>query len=191
MKRLRVRLMRAEDIDDRVALYLDERVQSNLSHAGTLVGREQLRAAHLDWLESDWHERLMYRVSTEGDELVGFTWLTEIDWISQRCELSIMLMPRYRQQLGLLALISMYDYLYETLNMHVVLNQVLSVNEMLLSPQLRRSRAQVISPDHVYTLGELRTSYLWGQCRAEHQAVGSGHAQRGARVRRRIDQGAC
>jgi hypothetical protein len=183
MKALRVRLMRAADIDERVALYFDERVQSNITHAGALLTAEQVRAAHERWLETGWDDRLMYRVGDDAGDLVGFTWLTGLDWLAQTAELSIMLVPRHRQRLGLLALISMYDHLYDTLNLRVVLNQVLSANQMLLSAQNRRSRAQVVSPDHVYTVGELRTAYLWGQTRADHEDYAARAAQRNTRVR--------
>lgn len=186
MRLLRVRLMRAEDIDERADLYLDARVQSNLTHAGSTLTREQVRSAHLGWLQHDWHERLMYRVSTESDQLVGFTWLTDIDWLSRSCELSIMLVPAHRSRLGMLALITMYRYLYDTLNMHVVVNQVLSGNEMLLSEGRRESLTQVVCPDHVYTVGKLRTAYVWGQTRSDHEALMAHGAERAARISARV-----
>nr|WP_042193675.1 GNAT family N-acetyltransferase [Kibdelosporangium sp. MJ126-NF4]CEL20841.1 hypothetical protein [Kibdelosporangium sp. MJ126-NF4]CTQ98354.1 hypothetical protein [Kibdelosporangium sp. MJ126-NF4] len=186
MKPLRIRLMRHEDIDDWIRLYADEAVQRNNSHDAALIPAEDLRAMNEQWLDSQWHERLMYRVDTGKGELVGFTRLSLIDWRSQTCDMGIMLLPRHRRRLGLLAAFAMYDYIYDTLNLRVVLHQVMSGVEMMLAGDRVRSLAQATSPDHCYVTGEFRTCYWWAQTKADHEAVRQRNTERGARVRQRL-----
>ncbi len=181
-----IRLLREEDIAERVAIYSDPRVRSNLAHTGALVPPDEMTLAHQEWLAGTADERLMYRLSLPSGELVGFTWLTELDWVEQTCELSIAILPDYRSRMGLLALLAMYDHLHNTLNMQVVVNQVLSVNEMLLRPEVRADRAQVVSPDDCFTAGALRTNYRWTQDRAEHERFTRRAVQRRERIRNRL-----
>ncbi|SDW50420.1 Protein N-acetyltransferase, RimJ/RimL family [Amycolatopsis xylanica] len=190
MRSLRIRLMRHEDIDDRVRLYTDGTVQRNTTHDAALIPAARLRAMHREWLDERWHERRMYRVSTGQDDLVGFTALYDIDWRSRTCHMGIMLVPRYQRRLGLLAAFSMYDYVYDVLNLRVVLHEVMSGVEMMFTGDQVRSLAQATSPDHCYTVGEHRTCYWWSQTKADHEAVRRRNAERGARVRRRLAQGA-
>jgi hypothetical protein len=187
--RVVIRLIGPEDIDERMALYADPDVQTNLGHLGALLPREQARRVHEDWIGAEDPERLIYRVATPSDKLVGFTWLDHIDWVNETCELSIAVVPAFRQRYGLLVLIQMYEYLYSTLNMRAVVNQILSVNEMLLGAHQRDGRAQVICPDDSYTAGEIRTAYLWSQTSEENDAYTTRKLERGARIRRRIESG--
>lgn len=183
---LRIELLREEHIAERVAIYSDTRVRSNLAHTGALIPPDEMTEAHREWLGGEGEERLMYRLSTPSGELVGFTWLTEIDWVNQTCELSITVLPDFRRRMGLLALLAMYDFLHNTLNMQVIVNQVLSVNEMLLRPEVRADRAQVVSPDDCFTSGALRTNYRWTQDRAEHERFTRRAIQRRERIRDRL-----
>ena len=186
VKPLVIRLMTEEDIDERVALLTDAKVQRNLLHTGALVPATELRAKHSGWIEAEEPQRLMYRVGTQAGDLIGFTWLTSIDWTSQSCELSIALIPERRGRYGMLTLIHMYEYLYATLNMRVVTNQILSANTMLVRAETRAQRAQVVSPDDSYTTGGFRTSYRWTQTRRDNDAFILCRVERGTRIRERI-----
>ncbi|MCE7003209.1 GNAT family N-acetyltransferase [Kibdelosporangium philippinense] len=183
MKRLKIRPMRDSDIEEWVAIYLDERVQSNINHEGVLAAPDELRARVREWLASD---RLFFRIGTGGGDLVGFARLSKLDWISQRCDLTVMVDPRHRSRLGLLAHIAMYDHIYDSLNLRVVVHEVLSGNTMMRTEEYYRSRAHAITPDHCFTVGVQRTCYWWVETRAEHHAILAETAERGARVRRRV-----
>lgn len=184
--RLRIRLLRREDIAERVAIYSDPRVRNNLAHDGALITRDAMVKAHEEWLDSGFDERLMYRISLSSDEVIGFIWLTELDWTNQTCELSIAILPAFRGRFGLFALIQMYDLVHNTLNMEVVVNQVLSVNEMLIRPEVRASRAQIVSPDDCFTSGALRTNYRWTQDRSEHQHFTRRAIERRERIKQKL-----
>jgi hypothetical protein len=184
--RLRICLLRREHIAERVAIYSDPRVMSNLAHTGVMTPPDVMTRAHEDWLDEGFDERLMYRVSLPTDELIGFTWLTELDWVNQTCELSIAILPEHRGRWGLFVLLQMYDFLHNSLNMEVVVNQVLSVNEMLLRPEVRAGRAEVVSPDDCFTAGSLRTNYRWTQDRTEHENFTLRAIERRERIKAKI-----
>ena len=185
MKPLRVRPMRDADVDEWLAMYVDEDVQTNINHQGGVTAPDELRAQVRVWLTGR-SGRLYFRIGTGGGDLVGFAWLTKLDWISQRCGLTVMVAPRHRNRLGLLAHIAMYNHIYDMLNLRVVVHEVLSGNEMMRSEEHYRSRAQAISPDHCFTVGVRRTCYWWAETRADHHAILARTAARGAKVRQRL-----
>lgn len=186
MKSLRIRPMRTSDIDEWMALYTEEQVQRNINHDGALAGPERLRATVIGWLESGWPDRLFYRIGTARDDLVGFARLSRLDWLSGRCDLTVMVAPRHRNRLGLLAHLSIYEFVYDTLNVRVIVHEVLSGNEMMRTEAHYRALAQAVTPDHCFTVGERRTCYWWAETRADRAAFFTRNAERGARVRQRL-----
>lgn len=156
------------DIPERITLLYDVAVRNNLNAITLAHSAEELTAAHRRALAAEHQTKRFFKLSLGDGGLIGYCWITEIDWVNQTCELSIAILPGFRVGYGFIGLLRMYDYLYDTLNVRVVVNQILDGNEMLRSRTSIAPLVQVESPLDSLTCGALRTAYYWTQNRDEH-----------------------
>ena len=187
MRQLTIRHFDHDDVDARVELMTDLDFQRNLVDFAAVTSAEALRAAQHRTIDEEYETKLVFVLATPAGSTVGYAWITSIDWVSHTCELSIALRPSYRRAYGLVALIRMYDYLYDEMNFETVVNQVLADNEMLLSAEVAERRAQVRSRQDSFTVGRFCDSLYWTQTRAEHYAFARRAGERNARIRRLAD----
>jgi hypothetical protein len=186
MRRLTVRHLDHDDIDDRVELLMEAAFSTNIAHIGALTTRAELRRFHERAIEEQYESKIFFVVATLAGMKIGYTWISNIDWRHRVCELSIALLPEFRRAYGLLALIEMYDYLYDEMNFETVVNQILVGNEMLMSDGAAERTRQVHCRRDSFTEGMLRDSRYWSQTRAEHRAYAARAMERTERVRARI-----
>lgn len=186
MSRLVIRHFEPADVDARTALLTDREFTRNLRQVGIVTPRDELRAAQLATIEQEYESKIIFVVATTSGQTIGFTWITDIDWLNRTCELSIALLPEFRRAYGLLALIETYDFLYREMNFATVVNQVLVGNEMLLSGEAAEHARQVYCRHDSFIAGELRDSRYWSQTRAQHEGFIRRTQERNARIRARL-----
>ncbi|OIU69817.1 GNAT family N-acetyltransferase [Rossellomorea aquimaris] len=166
-----------EHIEDRISLLYDYHIQKNLNHLSMQFDRNKIRELHEDSIENNQDSKRYYVIKTNKNKIVGYCWISSIDWINRTCELSIGILPEYRIGYGLLALVKMYDYLYDQLNMKTVLNQILEGNELLRSKVSLDGLAIKIKGDS-FTAGKVRNAYMWTQTKEEHELLGKEKAKK-------------
>jgi hypothetical protein len=186
MRRLLIRHFDVEDIDARTDLMMEAAFTRNLAHVGTLTPRRQLVDAQRRTIENDYESKIIFVVTTTSGTTLGYTWITSIDWLHRTCELSIALLPEFRRAYGLMALIEMYDFLYDEMNFETVINQILVGNDMLMSDEAAGRTRQVHCRNDSFTHGEFRDSRYWSQTREEHRAHARRARLRNARIRERL-----
>jgi hypothetical protein len=170
MRELTVRHFTEDDIPIRSELLREARFQANLTDFAILTGDDALAAGQRRTIAEEHDTKRIFTVCARGDKVVGFLWITSIDWLSQVCELSFAMLPRYRGGYGPPAIDAVLGYLHDELNMEVVVNQVLEHNQMLHSAGDLAARGRVICPYDSYTVGQWRTAYYWTRGRAEFRA---------------------
>jgi hypothetical protein len=186
MRRLLIRHFDHADVPARTELMMEGAFTRNLAHVGALTPRRQLEAAQERTIEEEYDSKIIFVVTTVSGTTIGYTWITGIDWLHRSCELSIALLPEFRRSYGLLALIVMYDYLYDEMNFETVVNQILVGNDMLMSDEAAGRARQVHCRRDSYTHGEFRDARYWAQTRAEHHAFAQRTQERNDRIRARI-----
>lgn len=187
MSRLVIRHFEPGDIDARTTLLMDRDFTRNFVQVGIVTPRDELRAAQLATIEEEFESKIIFVVGTPSGQTIGFTWITDIDWLNRTCELSIALLAEFRRAgYGLLALIETYDFLYREMNFAAVVNQVLAGNEMLLSGEAAEHARQVYCRHDSFTAGELRDSRYWSQTREQHEAFIGRTQERNTRIRERL-----
>ena len=155
-----VRNFTEADIPTRTALLRESHFQANLSDFAVSADDATLAARVRTTMES-YHDRRIFTMCAPGGDIVGFSWITSVDWRNQTCELSFGVLPRYRGGLGALAVDAAHTYLREELNMRVVINQVLEHNTMLQSAEMLAASKQVRCDFDSYTVGRWRSTCYW------------------------------
>ncbi|MBB0246062.1 GNAT family N-acetyltransferase [Streptomyces alkaliphilus] len=150
-----------EDIPVRTALLRETRFQANLNDLGVVTSDEALAARQRKSITEEHDIKRLFTICGPGGDIVGFAWITSIDWRSQCCELSFAVLPRYRGAFGAAAVGAAHAHIRAELNMRVVVNQVLEHNTMLVSTEELAERRAVRCPWDSYTLGEWRTACYW------------------------------
>jgi RimJ/RimL family protein N-acetyltransferase len=161
MWRMTVRHFTEADIPIRNELQRDSRFQANLIDVAASTDDRELAAQQRRTINEDQHLKRIFTICGRKDQIVGFAWITSIDWRGQCCELSFGVLPRFRGGLGALAVQAAHDYLRAELNMRVIINQVLEHNTMLQSAEALAASRQVRCEYDSYTVGEWRASCYW------------------------------
>lgn len=161
-----------ENIEERITLLSDFHVQKNLNHTSMLMSKEELRNMSLERIKNDQNWLRFYVMKSPKKQIIGYCWISSIDWIEQSCELSISIFPQYRVGYGLLALLEMYEYLYQHLNMKTIVNQTLEDNNLLLASNSSIKENAIKSDFDSYTFGTYRSSFLWTQTINEYMEIG-------------------
>ncbi|WP_103500988.1 MULTISPECIES: GNAT family N-acetyltransferase [Streptomyces] len=150
-----------DDIPVRTALLREARFQANLNDLGVVTSDEALVARQRKAIAEEHDVKRHFTLCGPGGAIVGFAWISSIDWRSQCCELSFGVLPRFRGAFGAAAVAAAHAHIRAELNMRVVVNQVLEHNTMLVSAGELAERRAVRCPWDSYTVGEWRTACYW------------------------------
>nr|WP_256439604.1 GNAT family N-acetyltransferase [Sporosarcina sp. 6E9] len=178
--------MEKENVEERINLLLDFHVQKNLNHTSMLVSKDELRNMSLERIKSGQNILRFYVVKSPNKQVIGYCWISSIDWIEQSCELSISIFPEFRVGYGLLALLEMYEYLYQHLNMKTIVNQSLEGNSLLLAKNSSIKENAIRSDFDSYTFGRYRSSYLWTQTIDEYKKIGKLRSEKLAKLKSKL-----
>ncbi|MFC0541206.1 GNAT family N-acetyltransferase [Kutzneria chonburiensis] len=162
-----VRHFTEADIPIRTELLRENKYQTNLNDFAMSADDRALADGMQHTIDAQHHVKRLFTMCGSKGQVVGFSWITSIDWRSQACELSFAVLPRYRSGFGFKAVEAAHEYLREQLHMDVIINQVLSHNTMMLSAAELEANAQVRSEFDSYTVGQWRTACYWTVTRDE------------------------
>jgi len=138
-----VRHFTEADIPIRTELLRENKYQTNLNDFAMSADDRALADGMRRTIAEQHHTKRLFTMCGSKGQVVGFSWITSIDWRSQACELSFAVLPRYRSGFGFKAVEAAHEYLREQLHMDVIINQVLSHNTMMLSAaELEAAMAQ-------------------------------------------------
>ncbi|WP_165984861.1 GNAT family N-acetyltransferase [Streptomyces sp. YIM 98790] len=184
-----IRHFTEDDIPLRAMLLRDPRFQANLTDFAVSIDDETLSADVRTTIAERQQEKRIFAMCTPRGDVMGFCWITSVDWRSQTCELSFGVFPRFRGGPGALAVQAAHDYLRAELNMRVIVNQVLEHNTMLQSAETLAASRQVRCAYDSYTVGEWRSACYWSlteeDARAELEARQARHRELVERIRER------
>ncbi|HEY4023709.1 MAG TPA: GNAT family N-acetyltransferase [Pseudonocardiaceae bacterium] len=175
-----------DDVPLRAGLLRDGGFQANLTDFAVSAQDDRLVADQLATIAQGQDVKRIFTLCTDGGQVVGFAWITDIDWPSRSCELSFAVLPRFRIGFGLAVAHEAQRYLHDELNMATVISQVLTHNTMLHKADLVARRRQVRCAYDSYTVGEWRTSCYWGQTRAQFASEAARFLARRRERRERI-----
>ncbi|WP_181727323.1 GNAT family N-acetyltransferase [Streptomyces sp. PT12] len=156
-----VRHFADEDIPLRLELLREERFQANLSDFAVAASDDELVADVRRTIAERQDERRIFTLCGPKGQVMGFAWITSIDWRNQTCELSFGVLPRHRGGPGALGVQAAHDYIRAELNMRVIVNQVLEHNTMLQSARTMAESRQVRCDYDSYTVGAWRSACYW------------------------------
>ena len=156
-----VRHFTEADIPVRTELLRENKFQTNLNDFAMSSADRELADGMRRTIESDHGVKRLFTMCGAKGQVVGFSWITSIDWRSQTCELSFAVLPRYRSGFGFKAVEAAHEYLREQLHMDVIINQVLSHNTMMVSAAELEANAQIRAEYDSYTVGRWRTACYW------------------------------
>ena len=162
-----VRHFTEADIPVRTELLRENKYQTNLNDFAMSAADRELADGMRRTIESGHHVKRLFTMCGSKGQVVGFSWITSVDWRSQTCELSFAVLPRYRSGFGFKAVEAAHEYLREQLHMDVIINQVLSHNTMMLSAAELDAHAQIRAEYDSYTVGQWRTACYWTVTRDE------------------------
>jgi hypothetical protein len=189
--RIDIRHFTPDDIPIRSALLRDDAFQANLTDFAVLTEDDALASWQQRTIAEEQDVKRIFTACRGNGEVIGFLWITSVDWRSQACELSFAILPRFRGGFGPPTIDAARGYLYDELNMRVVVDQVLEHNTMLHSGSDLDRRSRVRSPYDSYTVGEWRTARYWTQRRQDHRTRVAEdtrkRAETGARIRAALD----
>lgn len=166
-EKLFVTHLEEEDIEERILLLFDYHVQKNLNHTSMLLNKDEIRKSHIDTINHGQEFKRYYVIKTSNQNIIGYCWITSVDWVEQTCELSISILPDFRIGYGMLALLEMYNYLYKYLNMRTIINQVLEGNQLLRSEDSLNKKS-IKSRYDSFTFGKYRSAFTWTQTLEQH-----------------------
>ncbi|BBA96683.1 hypothetical protein RVR_2097 [Actinacidiphila reveromycinica] len=182
-----IRHFQEQDVPLRTALLREDSFQANLTDFAVTTGDDALDRGQLRTIAEEQHTKRIFTACRPGGQVIGFLWITDVDWRSQSCELSFAMLPRYRGGFGPPTINAARAYLYDELNMEVVVDQVLEHNTMLHSRDELSELSRMRCPYDSYTVGTWRTARYWTRRRDEFRAWRAGEDRRrtelGARIR--------
>ncbi|WP_410667787.1 GNAT family N-acetyltransferase [Amycolatopsis sp. cmx-4-68] len=185
-----VRHFTEEDVPLRTELLREARFTANLTDFAVGTGDDGLTARQHRTITEEQRTKRIFTVCGPRGRVMGFAWITSIDWRAQRCELSFGVLPRDRG-LGGFAVYAVHKHLRDELNMRVIVNQVLTHNTMFLSAEALEAQHQVRCERDSYTVGEWRTACYWTlseeDIRAHRESEGERRRELAERIRARIE----
>lgn len=158
-----VRHFTVADIPIRTALLREPRFQANLTDFAVIAADDSLVANQTRTIAEEHDVKRIFTLCSRRDEVVGFAWITAIDWRSQSCELSFGVLPRFRGPFGAAAVAAAHEHVRRELNMQVVINQVLEHNTMFMSAEDLKSQRRVRCEFDSYTVGQWRSTCYWSE----------------------------
>jgi RimJ/RimL family protein N-acetyltransferase len=161
MTMMTVRHFTEADIPLRTALLRESHFQANLTDFAVSTDDDGLTDNQLSTIREQHRTKRIFTICGPRGQVVGFAWITSIDWRHQCCELSFGVLPGFRGGLGTLAVAAAHDHLRSELNMKVVVNQVLEHNRMLHSAESLAAQRRVYCDFDSYTVGRWRSACYW------------------------------
>lgn len=186
MRFVTIRHFTEADIPLRSELLQESRFQANLTDFAVSTEDDALTAGQRRTIAEEHHVKRIFTLCGPKGQVLGFAWMTSIDWRSQTCELSFGVLPRFRGGLGAGVVAAAQEYLHTELNMRVVVHQVLEHNTMLQSAQRVATAGRVRGEFDSYTVGRWRTAVYWTETEEEARAAARLAADRRAAVAERI-----
>ncbi|HVK23842.1 MAG TPA: GNAT family N-acetyltransferase [Actinokineospora sp.] len=174
------------DIPIRSELLRESRFQANLTDFAVSTGDDALTANQRKTIHSEHAVKRMFTMCGAKGAVIGFSWITSIDWRAQVCELSFGVLPHYRGGLGVVAVGAAHAYIRSELNMRVVINQVLDHNTMLASAEHLATNQRVSCAFDSYTVGEWRKALYWTTTEDDEREQRTQAADRRAAIADRI-----
>ncbi|HEX6498607.1 MAG TPA: GNAT family N-acetyltransferase [Micromonosporaceae bacterium] len=166
-----VRHFTEADIPIRTELLRESRFAANLTDFAVVAADDALVANQMRTIHSEHRVKRIFTLCGPRDQVVGFAWITSIDWRSQTCELSFGILPRYRGYYGAPAVAAAHTYVRDELNMRVTVNQVLAHNTMMHSADALAAQRKVTCAYDSYTVGEWRSACYWTETDEDFQAM--------------------
>jgi RimJ/RimL family protein N-acetyltransferase len=163
MSSVTIRHFTEADIPLRTELLRESRFQANLTDFAVVTGDDALDANQRHCIAEEHRTKQIHTLCGPRDQVVGFAWITSIDWRAQVCEISFGILPRYRGLYGAAAVTAAHTYIRLELNMQVTVNQVLEHNTMMHSAEGLAAQRQVRTRYDSYTVGEWRASCYWSE----------------------------
>jgi hypothetical protein len=189
MPSVTVRHYTAADVPARMALMRESRFTANLSDYAVLLDDDALEARQRAIIEQQQDEMRIFVLCGSGGVVLGYAWISSLDWRSQTCEVSFGILPRYRGPYGAAAVAEAHRYVRTELHMKVVVNQVLEHNTMLVSRDRLRERRQVRCEFDSYTVGAWRTACYWTETEEDIRRETDRIAERRKQIAERIRAG--
>ena len=185
-----VRHFTEEDVPLRTELLRETHFTANLTDFAVGSDDDGLTARQHRTITEEQRTKRIFTVCGPHGRVMGFAWITSIDWRAQRCELSFGVLPRDRG-LGAFAVYAVHKHLRDELNMRVIVNQVLTHNTMFLSAEALEAQHQVRCERDSYTVGQWRTACYWTlsdeDIRRHQESAGERRRVLAERIRERIE----
>jgi Acetyltransferase (GNAT) domain len=166
-----VRHFTEADVPVRSELLREPRFQANLTDFAVVTADDALVRNQTRTIAEEHRTKRIFTLCGSRKQILGFAWITSIDWRSQCCELSFGILPRYRGAYGAAAVAAAHAYLRSELNMQVVVNQVLEHNTMLLSTDALAAQRRVRCAYDSYTVGEWRAACYWSETEQDARVI--------------------
>lgn len=183
---LTIRHFTGADVPLRTALMRDPDFQANIADIAALAGDDELAKIQLRTIAEEQDTKRIFTVC-RGDEVVGFWWLSAIDWPGRTGELSFALLPRFRHFLGLHLIEEAQGYLHDELNIEVIVDRVLEHNVMLHSRSRLAHLSAVRAEYNQFTTGRWCTILCWTRTakefRVQDREIAVRRAERAGRIR--------
>lgn len=157
------------DIPTRMRLLREERFQANLTDFAVTTGDDALTLNMRRTLADEQQVKQIFTLCRPQGPIVGFAWITSIDWRSQACELSFGVLPEFRGGFGAAAVDAARAHVRTELNMRVIVNQVLEHNAQLVSREGLAAWRSVRCAYDSYTVGQWRTACYWSETEQEER----------------------
>lgn len=174
---LGIRHAQPQDLPHYLELLHDARYLANINPLAAHLPPGQLAAQARRLIENPPPDYLLFTLSLYEAEVIGFVWVTGIDWIAQVGKVGLGLLPHRRSQLGAVALRAAQFYLRTEFNLQVLLSRVREGNDMLMSASWVAERRQVFAPNYFYAGGRYLHASLWTET-AEQAAARDAEADR-------------
>jgi RimJ/RimL family protein N-acetyltransferase len=181
-----VRHFTEADIPTRMRLLREERFQANLTDFAVTTGDDALTLNMRRTIAEEQRTKQIFTLCRPQGPIVGFAWITSIDWRSQCCELSFGVLPEYRGGFGAAAVDAARAHIRTELNMQVIVNQVLEHNAQLVSRVGLAARRSVRCAYDSYTVGQWRTACYWSETEQEERDLVRDNRARRHEVAERI-----
>lgn len=161
IRHVHIRRMTVGDIPARVDLLQDEHVKENIEDLAAVLPRRQIEAHNFQRMNDEESHHIDLVLENSSGAVLGYSWLSGIDWQSRLCEVSIALLPEYRGGLGHICYLAVKVFVFQSLGIRSILCQVLSSNRMMIGGEQLKKKATMHSKWDAYIAGEWRECYLW------------------------------
>jgi hypothetical protein len=171
MPLVKVRHFTEADIPTRMQLLREGRFQANLTDFAVTTGDDALNLNMRRTIAEEHQVKQIFTLCRAQGQIVGFAWITTVDWRSQCCELSFGVLPEFRGGFGAAAVEAVRAHIRTELNMQVIVNQVLEHNAQLVSHEGLAVRRSARCAYDSYTVGQWRTACYWSETEQEEREL--------------------